>query len=231
MSPQLYFAVMLITDPQKARRILLAEELENWFMDLFDDEFEDILEGTFKANQEAYIDRIVDKYLEMTYVKITDTDEYSKSVINKAFKTATEIQETTWRNIVTIPIQNERDDWFPEDRLAEFIKSGIAIGTAMFATNELRKWLGRERANLIALNEANWKWNNEEFFDAKETKKTKTWHTALDERVRFTHMGLEGKTIGINEYFDVGGFPALMPLDSSLPISETANCRCTLKYN
>lgn len=230
MSPELYFAVMLITNPQKARRILLAEELENWFMDLFDDEFEDILEGTFKENQEIYIDRIVDKYLEITNVKITDEDEYAKSVITKAFKTASEIQETTWRNIVTIPIQNEKDDWFPEDRLAEFIKSGIAIGTAMFATEGLRKWLGRERANLIALNEANWKWNNEEFFDAKGSKKTKTWHTALDERVRFTHMGLEGVTIGINEHFNVGGFPALMPLDSSLPISKTANCRCTLEY-
>ena len=64
MSPELYFAVMLITNPQKARRILLAEELENWFMDLFDDEYEDILEGTFKDNQELYIDRIIDKYLE-----------------------------------------------------------------------------------------------------------------------------------------------------------------------
>ena len=61
MSPELYFAVMLITNPQKARRILLAEELENWFMDLFDDELEDIRMGTFLEKQEEYVDRIVDK--------------------------------------------------------------------------------------------------------------------------------------------------------------------------
>lgn len=230
MSPELYFAVMLITNPQKTRRILLAEELENWFMDLFDEEYEDILEGTFKDNQEVYIDRIIDKYLEITDVSMTATDNYSRSVIDKAVKTASEIQETTWRNIVTVPLSKAKDEWFPEDQMAEFIKSGIGIGTAMFATTELTKWLGKERANLIALNEANWKWNNEEYFDALETKKTKTWHTALDERVRASHMSLEGVTIGINEMFNVGGYPALMPLDSSLPISETANCRCTLEY-
>ena len=230
MSPELYYAVMLITNPQKTRRILLAEELENWFMDLFDEEYEDILEGTFKDNQEAYIDRIIDKYLEITGVSMTATDSYSKSVIDKAVKTASEIQETTWRNLVTVPLAKNKDEWFPEDRMAEFIKSGIGFGTAMFATAELAKWLGRERANLIALNEANWKWNNEEYFDALESKKTKTWHTALDERVRLTHVGLEGVTIGINEMFNVGGYPARYPLDSSLPISETANCRCSVSY-
>lgn len=230
MSPQLYFAVMLITNPQKTRRILLAEELENWFMDLFDEEYEDILEGTFKDNQEVYVEKIMDKYLEMTNVDINATDEYSKSVIDKAVKTAGEIQDTTWKNVVTIPLSKATDEWFPEDRLAEFIKSGIGIGASMFATTELLRWFSRDRANLIALNEANWKWNNEEFFDAKSSNRTKIWHTALDERVRRTHIVLEGKEIGIDEDFNVGGYPALYPLDSRLPISETANCRCTIEY-
>lgn len=230
MSPELYFAVMLITNPQKARRILLAEELENWFMDLFDDEYEDILEGTFKDNQELYIDRIIDKYLEITDVKMTDKDNYSVSVIEKAVKTASEIQETTWNHIVTIPLSVSVDNPFPEDELAEFIRSGIAIGTAMFALDNVKRWLSSNRANLIALNEANWKWNNEEFFDALDENKTKIWHTALDERVRETHAKLEGVEIPINEDFNVGGYPAKMPLDWRLPVHETANCRCTLEY-
>lgn len=233
MTPQLYFAVMLITNPQKARRILLAEELENWVMDLFDDEYEDILEGTFKDNQEVYIDRIIDKYLEITDVKMTDTDEYSKTVINKAVKTASEIQDTTWKNIVTIPLAKAEDEWFPEDRLAEFIKSGIGIGASLFATTEMMKWFSRERANLIALNEANWKWNNEEFFDALEDgNKTKIWHTALDERVRATHIVLEGQEIGIREAFHVGNSLMMFATDTSLgaDISEIANCRCTTEY-
>lgn len=201
-------------------------------MDLFDDEYEDILEGTFKDNQEVYIDRIVDKYLEITNVKMTATDEYSKAVIDKAVKTASEIQDTTWRNLVTVPLSKTKDEWFPEDNMAEFIKSGIGIGTAMFATAEIHKWLSRERANLIALNEANWKWNNEEFFDAKSKFKRKVWHTALDEKVRATHITLEGVEIGIDEPFHVGNSLMMFATDASMgaDISELANCRCTTEY-
>lgn len=242
MSPQLYYAVMLITEPQKARRILLAEELENWFMDLFDEEFEDILEGTFKDNQEVYIEKIVDKYLEITGVDVTAQDAYSKSVIDKAFKTATEIQETTWKNIVTVPIAvvdeinatgntealtNEKQEAF---NVASLILGGLAIGSVILSNKNIERWLGRERANLIALNEANWKWNNEEYYEAKASKKTKTWHTALDEKVRFDHMAVEGVTVGIDEYFIVGGYPMLYPLDGNAPIEQTANCRCSVSY-
>lgn len=235
MNPQLYYAVMLITEPQKARRILLAEELENWFMDLFDDEFEDILDGTFRDNQEVYIERIVDKYLEITNVEITNTDEYTKSVVDKAFKTATEIQETTYKNIVTLPISNGVDELMTEEQRNEFntaslILGGIAIGSVILSNNNIKRWLGKERANLIALNEANWKWNNEEYYEAKESKRTKTWHTALDERVRFDHMAVEGVTVGINEHFIVGGYPMLYPLDGNAPIEQTANCRCSVSY-
>lgn len=237
MNPQLYYAVMLITEPQKARRILLAEELENWFMDLFDDEFEDILDGTFRDNQEVYIERIVDKYLEITNVEITNTDEYTKSVVDKAYKTATEIQETTYKNIVTLPISKGVDELMTEEQRNEFntaslILGGIAIGSVILSNDNIKRWLGKERANLIALNEANWKWNNEEYYEAKESKRTKTWHTALDERVRFDHMAVEGVTVGINEHFIVGGYPMLYPLDTSLgaDISQIANCRCSVSY-
>lgn len=244
MSPEQYFAVMLITNPQKAKRILTAIDWENWFMDLFDDEYEDILEGTFKDNQEAYIDRIVEKYLETTGVKMTDKDPYSRSVIDKAFKTASEIQESTWRNITVVYEKKKSKesksvdslanlDISIEDRLAEYIKSGIAIGTALFATEGLRRWLGRERANLIALNEANWIWNNKEFFDAKKRYTKKTWHTALDEKVRMTHIALEGVTIPIDEPFHVGNSLMMMPLDTSLgaDANEIINCRCTVEYS
>lgn len=286
MSPELYFAVMLITNSKKARRILLAEELENWFMDLFDDEFEDVLDGTFKDNQEVYIDRIIDKYLEMTGVSITATDEYSKSVIDRAVKMAGEIQDTTWRNL-TVPYlrrtkksrssasdmkkvqgtsqrnvqvftqggssqgfstnQNsvaqgigqeyqEITQGFYQDsdiyRLEDFIREGIAIGATLFATDTIRRWLGQERANIIALNEANWRWNNEEFFEAKKTKKTKTWHTALDEKVRMAHVAMEGVTIPVDEPFHVGASLMMYPTDSSMgaSINELANCRCTVSF-
>lgn len=232
MSPELYYAVMLITNPQKARRILLAEELENWFMDLFDEEYEDILNGTFLANQSYYIERIVDKYLQTTGVSITDTDEYSRSVIEQATKKASQIQDSTVRNIL-LPYSTQNKD----DELAEiigFITAGIAFSSVAYSTDEIKEWLDRKRANLIALNEANWVYNNKEFYDAKSQGKTmKTWHTALDEKVRLTHIAMEGVTIPIEEPFHVGAYLMMMPLDSSMGAGteEIINCRCSVNYS
>lgn len=241
ISPQLYFAVMLITNPQKARRILLAEELENWFMDLFDEEYEDIFNGTFLAKQDDYIDRIVDKYLEVTGVNINAKDKYSIEVIDKAIKTATAIQETTVKNILYpsskapavgfgIPTSEGSDI---EDEISGFIKAGIAFSSAMFVTDGIKRWFSKERANLIALNEANWIYNHEEFEEALGKYSKKTWYTALDERVRATHIVMEGVTIPINEPFRVGAYLMNYPLDDSLGagLEEIINCRCTVQYS
>lgn len=254
MSPEEYFSLMLISDKQKKKRILAALEWELWILGLFDEEFEDILNGTFVNNQEYYIDKIVNKYLEMTNVKVLDTDEYSKSVIDKAFRTATEVQETTYKNLITIPLQAEKDistttsnifdNKLPlkkrevnkkeeENRkLAALIAGGAVIGSIILNNKNIKRWLGKERANLIALNEANWQFNNQEYFEAKNKFTKKTWHTALDERVRISHSVMEGVTVDINDYFIVGGYPMKYPLDDSAgaPISEIANCRCTVEY-
>ena len=240
MSPELYFAVMLITNPQKARRILMARDFENWFMDMFDDEYEDILNGSFISNQSSYIERIVDKYLDIAKTDITGTDDYSKMVIQRATETASEIQETTLRNIAypsstkTPTAESASDRVGGSDRADEvrdLILSGIAVSASLIP-DEIKRLVGKTRANLIALNESNWVWNNREFFDAEESKEKKIWHTALDEKVRLAHMEMEGIEKPIDEPFIVGGFPMLYPLDSSggAPISLIANCRCTVEY-
>lgn len=243
MSPALYFAVMLITNPQKAIRILTAEDWENWFMDLFDEEYDDIFNGTFLSNQSYYIERIIDKYLQTTGVSITNTDEYSRGVIEKATSTASQIQETTVRNILFPSFKQNKnssvgygmtqaDGGDSLSEIRDFITAGIAFSSALYATDDIRKWLSKERANVIALNEANWIFNNKEFFEARDNKKTKTWHTALDEKVRITHIALEGVTIPMDEPFHVGSYLMMYPLDSSLGAGaeEIVNCRCTVSY-
>lgn len=232
MSPELYYSIMLITNPQKAIRILTAEDWENWFMDLFDEEYEDLSNGTFLANQEVYIDRIVDKYLETTGVKITSTDRYSKEVIDKAIETATQIQETTVKNVLTPIIGKNKTSSDDSDDIRSMIQAGIAFSATLLANEAFNRWFSKERANLIALNEANWIYNHEEFFEALSKYKTKTWHTALDEKVRFSHMEVEGVTIGIDELFDVGGSKMEFPLDSAHGASadQILNCRCSVEY-
>ena len=55
------------------------------------------------------------------------------------------------------------------------------------------------------------------------------WLTSSDEKVRPSHVAMNGQVRGINEPFISGNGYALMhPHDPNAPSSETANCRCLL---
>jgi len=56
----------------------------------------------------------------------------------------------------------------------------------------------------------------------------KSWQTFEDEQVRDSHEVLHGRTIGIDEKFDVNGSPGDGPLDETLPAEEIIHCRCWL---
>jgi SPP1 gp7 family putative phage head morphogenesis protein len=58
----------------------------------------------------------------------------------------------------------------------------------------------------------------------------KTWIATRDNRTRPTHLAVNGKEVGLDETFTVGGWPADRPHDPLLPADETVNCRCTLGY-
>lgn len=91
-----------------------------------------------------------------------------------------------------------------------------------------------ERADGIAVNEANTIMNYEEMGEALDGDyKYKTWHTMEDRKVRRTHRKLDKKTIPINDYFEVGNSLLLFPRDevNCDDAADIANCRCTLTYS
>ena len=55
----------------------------------------------------------------------------------------------------------------------------------------------------------------------------KQWVSALDNRTRSSHGHLDGQTIGVDEYFEIGGDRALAPGGFSRP-ENSINCRCTM---
>lgn len=58
----------------------------------------------------------------------------------------------------------------------------------------------------------------------------KKWETMLDDRVRDTHMYLEGRVVSLGEeFYTYDGDHALYP-GGFQSASENANCRCTLSY-
>tara|TARA_Y100000310_G_scaffold322732_1_gene382123 strand:+ start:2862 stop:5051 length:2190 start_codon:yes stop_codon:yes gene_type:complete len=66
----------------------------------------------------------------------------------------------------------------------------------------------------------------------REGVKTKTWIDTSDGRTRESHRAVADRTadvpISISNRFDVGGYKADYPGDSSLPAHERINCRCTV---
>lgn len=58
----------------------------------------------------------------------------------------------------------------------------------------------------------------------------RTWQSKRDERVRPSHVAVDGTTLPVGERFLVGRGLLLYPQDPSGPLEETINCRCRLWY-
>jgi HK97 family phage portal protein len=62
----------------------------------------------------------------------------------------------------------------------------------------------------------------------EEGVSSKEWLSAEDSKTRESHASVNGTIVGINDTFNVGGYPMKYPGDPAAPISETANCRCSI---
>lgn len=94
-------------------------------------------------------------------------------------------------------------------------------------------YTSKDRAIMLAENETNYVGNYTDYHTAKyQGYRHKQWLTMRDEKVRISHVLVDGQTVGIDEYFRVGGYEMLYPMDTSrgAPPDETANCRCTIQY-
>lgn len=99
-------------------------------------------------------------------------------------------------------------------------------------------WTSEDRAIFIAENEANTIWNSAEYVEAKAKGYThKIWVTYNDDRVRPTHIEVEGAKLPIGAYFYVGRARMLYPKDVTSELStgaecpeEVIGCRCCVSY-
>jgi hypothetical protein len=62
----------------------------------------------------------------------------------------------------------------------------------------------------------------------REGYQNKEWSTVIDGRERASHAAADGQVVGIHQPFMVGGSSGMFPGDSTLPMSERANCRCAV---
>lgn len=90
-----------------------------------------------------------------------------------------------------------------------------------------------DRAMNMSETESNVMNNYRQFQEAEKMGfKRKEWRTMLDKRVRNSHKKMEGKVIGLYEYFDLDGYLMSFPSDATFdpPASLIVGCRCSLRY-
>ncbi len=140
---------------------------------------------------------------------------------------------TDWFNIIAGITQTTKD---------EIQKVLIEAQLNAWTINEIvdaieNEELSRMRARRIARTETNTAANQAGRFAAKATglNLNKIWIATRDNRTRHDHSAVNGVTIGIDETFNVGGYPMLQPGDRgqggmATPAKEIVNCRCTSGY-
>ena len=209
-----YFGEMnFLTKEEKEERIALAKDLEDVMMFLF-------------------------------YLVVSQSEYAYMAAISSA-----EIKETLrQRMISTVSSHVEIDDDIRE-QIDEFIDDAtdttfeyLVILTALMDSpnqetdvqDESEFYLSDDRARLLAEEEANSIFNYADFNRALMLGyRTKTWLTMADAFVRKTHRPLEGKTIPIDELFQVGDSFMRFPRDQkyNAKLQEIIRCRCGVKFN
>ena len=93
-------------------------------------------------------------------------------------------------------------------------------------------YLSKDRALLIAQNEANTVYNHADYELARQSgKQYKVWLTEGDEKVREAHAEVDMMRIPIDEYFNVDGDTMRYPHDyMNAGAGNLVNCRCVCVY-
>ncbi len=94
------------------------------------------------------------------------------------------------------------------------------------------------RARRISRTETITAANTASLINAKELglPMNKIWLSINDRRTRHSHLNVDNITIGVDDYFNVGGAtmqnPGARKQQNGLPVppAQTVNCRCTLAY-
>ena len=193
---------MELPEAEKKKREQIARDLEEVFIILFL-----VIAADYELDRleekEYYID-FLGRYYEETARKYLEEKEVLFIVLVAAL--LEDIVETTLEHIQEGDTQDLSDNEY-------------------FLSNDRTLDLAENGANIIA--------DYGDYENAVEDGYTKKqWHTMRDSKVRDTHVLMEGKTIPINDYFDVNGSKMRYPHDLSMnpDIAEVSNCRCVCHY-
>lgn len=169
-----------------------------------------------------------EKYRDAVLAYMHFVDEYAESYADYIDKSAKQYLHDEILEVVgdILVVNQVMADY--ADRIAQDIHD-----STMRHKNKDPYYLSEDRATFIGEDESCSLWNYEELQDAEEVgSQYKTWRTVGDNRVRDTHVDLEGETIPLDEPFDVGGYEMMVPRDPEVDApEETVGCRCWLTFS
>lgn len=125
-----------------------------------------------------------------------------------------------------------------KDLIYKIITEGYQVGLSIndIVAKLQNTELSKARARLIARTETVTSANKGAFYVAEKTglPLNKEWLSASDSRVRKDHADINGRIVGMYDYFNVGGFNMMQPGDHGgkdgqldVPAAEVCNCRCS----
>ena len=155
-----------------------------------------------------------------------------ESIINGNNTVNYDIDETSFRITLQNRLEdvlNHKDIPYEPEYLSRLVKD--ITDTTIRHTDDIY-YLSKDRALVIAQNEANSVYNFVDYEQARRSgKQYKTWLTENDEKVRLEHEEVDRMRIPINELFKVGTDSMLYPHDylNGSP-GNLINCRCICLY-
>ena len=193
----------------------------------------------------------------MPYEQFFGEMDISEEEKQKRIEMAERFEELFREYFIAYADESNNDDWqtILQERFADIAMLFVtAVATTAYIEDLARQlaeevtrvteeraedddfWLSDDRAMLIAENESNVVGNYDEYIVAVRSGCTmKRWDSMKDERVRKSHVKMDGTTIPIAELFVVGKSASLMlfPLDTSYgaDMNEIAGCRCHATYS
>lgn len=200
-----FFAEMELSEAEKKRREDLANELLILFLMFFAE-----IEAEKTIQNKTKPDVNMEYYKNMLYRQYCD-DVETFIVLVAALLGRRKISDEMSENI--------------RQRVSYIVDTTLKFDDDFYTS--------KDRAIMLACNEANYVGNDTDYNIAKyQGYRHKKWLTMKDEKVRFTHSLADGQTVGIDDYFNIGGYEMLYPMDTSqgAPTSECVNCRCVVQY-
>lgn len=221
MTYDLWFDEINVLDPPaKNLRKEIARALDALLRKFFRVRLKNILDGTY-AEEQDYEHELVELYMKAY-------GEMDENYTAKASRFALYVEQTTQRVLSSVPEDTEFSVLYRQHLPID--RSVVPKSVLKVLAQNGEAW---DRVNEIAVNEAGWIANYEDWKNARGAGAvTKTWMTILDGRERMTHRNADGQTVPVNMPFHVGGSEMMFPLDDSLgaPPDEIVNCRCQAIY-